>query len=103
MPLTRQIRGAFTALVTPFTPDGAIDRPAFEALVRRQLDACIDGLVLAASTGREPDAQPRGARVAGRHGRGDRVGAPVALPSQDRRQHRQQRHRGHDPRHSPRG
>ena len=54
MPANRQIRGAYTALVTPFAPDGAIDKPAFGALVRRQLDACIDGLVLAASTGESP-------------------------------------------------
>ncbi len=58
MPANRQIRGAYTALVTPFTLDGAIDKPAFEALVRRQLDACIDGLVLAASTGESPTLSP---------------------------------------------
>ena len=58
MPANRQIRGAYTALVTPFTPDGAIDKPAFGALVRRQLDACIDGLVLAASTGESPTLRP---------------------------------------------
>jgi 4-hydroxy-tetrahydrodipicolinate synthase len=58
MPANRQIRGAATALVTPFTPDGAIDKPAFGALVRRQLDACIDGLVLAASTGESPTLSP---------------------------------------------
>ena len=58
MPANRQIRGAYTALVTPFTPDGAIDKPTFGALVRRQLDACIDGLVLAASTGESPTLRP---------------------------------------------
>ncbi|MGD0018941.1 MAG: 4-hydroxy-tetrahydrodipicolinate synthase [Candidatus Limnocylindrales bacterium] len=58
MPVARQIRGAYTALVTPFTPDGAIDKPAFGALVHRQLDACIDGLVLAASTGESPTLSP---------------------------------------------
>ena len=44
--------------MTPFTADGAIDKPAFGALVRRQLDACIDGLVLAASTGESPTLSP---------------------------------------------
>ena len=58
MPVNRQIRGAYTALVTPFTTDGAIDKPAFGALVRRQIDACIDGLVLAASTGESPTLSP---------------------------------------------
>ena len=58
MPANRQIRGAYTALVTPFCTDGAIDRKAFAGLVRRQLDACIDGLVLAASTGESPTLSP---------------------------------------------
>jgi len=58
MPANRQIRGAYTALVTPFTPDGAIDRPAFGALVRRQLDSSIDGIVLAASTGESSTLSP---------------------------------------------
>jgi 4-hydroxy-tetrahydrodipicolinate synthase len=58
MPPTRQFRGAFTALVTPFTPAGAIDDEAYRALVRRQIDSCIDGLVLAASTGESPTLNP---------------------------------------------
>jgi 4-hydroxy-tetrahydrodipicolinate synthase len=58
MPVSRQIRGAFTALVTPFTADGAIDKDAFRSLVRRQIDACVDGLVLAASTGESPTLTP---------------------------------------------
>lgn len=58
MPPSRQFRGAFTALVTPFTPLGAIDEPAYRALVRRQIDACIDGLVIGASTGESPTLDP---------------------------------------------
>lgn len=58
MPVNRQIRGAFTALVTPFTPDGSVDKETFCALVRRQLDACIDGLVVAATTGESPTLSP---------------------------------------------
>jgi len=58
MPPNRQFRGAFTALVTPFTATGAIDETAFKALVRRQIDSCIDGLVLAASTGESPTLDP---------------------------------------------
>ncbi len=58
MPPTRQFRGAYTALVTPFMPSGSIDEDAFRALVRRQIDAGIDGLVLAASTGESPTLSP---------------------------------------------
>ena len=54
MPPARQIRGALTALVTPFTPAGALDEDAFRRLVQRQIDLGIDGLVLAATTGESP-------------------------------------------------
>ena len=54
MPPSRQFRGAFTALVTPFTPTGSIDEGAFRALVHRQIDACIHGLVACATTGETP-------------------------------------------------
>ena len=45
------LRGAITALVTPFTPDGAIDEPALRALVAWQIEQHIDGLVPVGSTG----------------------------------------------------
>ena len=51
---TLTLRGAFTALVTPFTPDGALDETAFERLVERQLDLGIDGLVPVGTTGESP-------------------------------------------------
>jgi 4-hydroxy-tetrahydrodipicolinate synthase len=54
MPPNRQLRGAFTALVTPFTAAGAIDEAAFKALVRRQIDAGIHGLVPCGTTGETP-------------------------------------------------
>ncbi len=54
MPPARQFRGAFTALVTPFTTAGAIDEAAFRALVRRQIDAGIHGLVACGTTGETP-------------------------------------------------
>ena len=54
MPPSRRFRGAFTALVTPFTPTGAIDEPTFRALVRRQIDAGIHGLVACGTTGETP-------------------------------------------------
>ncbi len=48
------LRGAFTALVTPFTVDGALDEPAFRRLVRWQILAGIDGLVPCGTTGESP-------------------------------------------------
>lgn len=42
--------GVFTALITPFR-DGEVDEPALRALVDRQIDAGIDGLVPCGSTG----------------------------------------------------
>ena len=54
MPPSRRFRGAFTALVTPFTATGAIDEPTFRTLVRRQIDAGIHGLVACGTTGETP-------------------------------------------------
>ena len=48
------LRGAFTALVTPFTTDGAVDEVAFRRLVRWQILAGIDGLVPCGTTGESP-------------------------------------------------
>ena len=45
--------GCGTALVTPFR-DGAVDLDAFRVLVRRQLDARIDALIVCATTGEAP-------------------------------------------------
>ena len=46
-------RGTFTALVTPFRSDGALDEIALARLVDRQIEAGIDGLVFFGSTGEE--------------------------------------------------
>ncbi|HEY8079677.1 MAG TPA: 4-hydroxy-tetrahydrodipicolinate synthase [Labilithrix sp.] len=46
--------GTYTALVTPFGDDGAIDWDAFDRLVAGQLDAGIDGLVPCGTTGESP-------------------------------------------------
>lgn len=51
---TPMLRGAFTALVTPFTPTGDLDERAFRGLLRRQLEAGIDGLVPCGTTGESP-------------------------------------------------
>jgi 4-hydroxy-tetrahydrodipicolinate synthase len=54
-PRTRPtLRGAFTALITPFTADGAFDEMTFRQLVRWQLLAGIDGLVPCGTTGEAP-------------------------------------------------
>ncbi len=52
------LRGAFTALVTPFRADGAIDEDAFRRLVRWQVMAGIDGLVPCGTTGEAPTLTP---------------------------------------------
>lgn len=46
-------RGTFTALITPFRA-GKLDLPAFENLVRRQIEAEVDGLVPCGTTGESP-------------------------------------------------
>ena len=48
------LRGAFTALVTPFTSDGAVDEASFRRIVRWQILAGIDGLVPCGTTGEAP-------------------------------------------------
>lgn len=52
---TFQIRGAYTALVTPFNDDSsAIDWEAFDKLVEAQLEGKITGLVPCGTTGETP-------------------------------------------------
>lgn len=53
-PTRPTLRGAFTALVTPFTRDGELDEAAFRRLVRWQILAGIDGLVPCGTTGESP-------------------------------------------------
>ena len=48
------LRGAMTALVTPFTTDGGLDEAALRELVRWQILAGIDGLVPCGTTGEAP-------------------------------------------------
>jgi 4-hydroxy-tetrahydrodipicolinate synthase len=50
----RTLQGIHTALITPFTDDDAVDLPAFERLVARQVDAGIHGLVPCGTTGETP-------------------------------------------------
>lgn len=52
------MRGIHTALVTPFTPDGALDLQAYETLANRQIDAGVHGLVACGTTGETPTLSP---------------------------------------------
>lgn len=52
------LRGVFTALVTPFMADGALDEAAFRRLVRAQLDGGVQGLVPNGTTGEAPTLRP---------------------------------------------
>ena len=46
--------GTYTALVTPFTASGELDRDTLKALVERQIAAGINGLVPVGTTGESP-------------------------------------------------
>mgnify|MGYP001564381755 CR=1 FL=1 len=47
-------QGAYTAIVTPFNRDGAVDYGKLRALIEEQLVARIDGLVPVGTTGESP-------------------------------------------------
>src|SRR5690606_5465769 len=47
-------RGSLTALVTPFTRDGALDKDAFRSLVEWQIAEGTSGLVPVGTTGESP-------------------------------------------------
>jgi 4-hydroxy-tetrahydrodipicolinate synthase len=51
---TLRLRGALTALVTPFTADGSLDEAAYRRLCAWQVMAGIDGLVPVGTTGESP-------------------------------------------------
>jgi 4-hydroxy-tetrahydrodipicolinate synthase len=53
-----RLEGVHTALVTPFTPDGGLDLPAFGRLVERQVAGGVQGLVVAGTTGESPTLDP---------------------------------------------
>lgn len=52
--MAQALRGVYTALVTPFQEDGAVDYPALTALVERQVAAGVDGVVPCGTTGESP-------------------------------------------------
>ncbi|GAB6090025.1 4-hydroxy-tetrahydrodipicolinate synthase [Spirochaeta dissipatitropha] len=49
-----QFRGLYTALVTPFLPNGKIDSISLQRLVEFQIDHGVDGLVPVGTTGESP-------------------------------------------------
>ncbi|MEM8556725.1 MAG: 4-hydroxy-tetrahydrodipicolinate synthase [Bacteroidota bacterium] len=51
-------RGTAPALVTPFTPDGALDAPALKRLIDAQIAGGVDALVLLGTTGENPTVTP---------------------------------------------
>ncbi len=57
-PRPARLQGALTALVTPFTEDGAVDEVAFRRLVSWQILSGIDGLVPCGTTGESPTLSP---------------------------------------------
>ncbi len=52
--MTRAVGRLLTAMVTPFTEDGAVDEPRCGELARALLDSGSDGLVLTGTTGECP-------------------------------------------------
>lgn len=49
-----QLRGAFTALITPMKETGAVDYDGFRRLIKFQIEEGIDGLVPLGTTGETP-------------------------------------------------
>ena len=47
-------KGSITALITPFTADGAVDEKAFQDFVQWQIEQGTDGLVPVGTTGESP-------------------------------------------------
>ncbi|MCK6551138.1 4-hydroxy-tetrahydrodipicolinate synthase [Myxococcota bacterium] len=50
----KQLKGAFTALVTPFTANDEVDVPSLRRIVEMQISGGIDGLVPCGTTGETP-------------------------------------------------
>ncbi len=48
--MTKFFKGIYTALITPFK-DGSLDLQSFKSLLNRQIQAQVDGIIIAGSTG----------------------------------------------------
>jgi 4-hydroxy-tetrahydrodipicolinate synthase len=53
-PASTRLHGVFTAIVTPFTADGALDEPTLRRLLDRQVEAGVAGIVPCGTTGESP-------------------------------------------------
>lgn len=49
-----RLKGAMSAIITPFDSDGRLDEPALRRLVEAQIERGIDGLVACGTTGETP-------------------------------------------------
>lgn len=52
--MNSEIKGVWTAIVTPFTSEGHLDTEAFERLLAMQKDAGVQGVVISGTTGESP-------------------------------------------------
>jgi len=52
--MIKMFKGAMTAIVTPFTEDGALDEQSLKGLVDFQIKNNIDGIVPCGTTGESP-------------------------------------------------
>lgn len=52
--MSQNFSGTYTAIITPFREDKSIDYPAIEALIEDQVNAGIEGIVVAGTTGESP-------------------------------------------------
>ncbi len=80
-PTAARLSGTFTALITPFTDAGEVDEFALRRLVRRQLEAGVQGLVPCGTTGEavtlDPDEHEQVVAVVAEEGR--RSSRPVRV------------------------
>ena len=52
--MPKLFRGAYTAIITPFTPANKIDWPAFERIIDWQISGGVAGIVFVGTTGESP-------------------------------------------------
>src|SRR6266436_2475088 len=63
-----RLSGVYTALVTPFSPDGsAVDTAALDALVEAQIAGSVSGLIPCGTTGESPTLSEAEQRVVIQH------------------------------------
>lgn len=55
----KKFKGAYTALITPFTQDDQLDEEGLRHLIKRQIHSRIDGIVILGTTGEAPTLHER--------------------------------------------